>query len=132
MKNFIFIVLGVILGSITVYLIERVGHLIYPIPDNISPDDYFAIQEYVKNSPIESLLIIILGHSLGTCVAGFSTYFFLNKKRNPALISATILVFFTILNIVLVPFHPIWFEILDISSVTFVLVIQFLIFKNKK
>jgi hypothetical protein len=105
---------GILVGSIGVWLMERLGHSLYPFPVGLKPDDLEGFKKYVENLPFMGKFIVILGYALGALISGFvATKIADNGKPTAAIICGVIFTFFTIYNMVMLP-TPIWFWILGV------------------
>ncbi|SHE77252.1 hypothetical protein [Chryseobacterium takakiae] len=51
MRRILAVIAGMILGSIGVWLMERLGHSLYPFPSGLRPDDLESFKSYVENLP---------------------------------------------------------------------------------
>ena len=108
-KNILAVILGLIIGNITIMGLHYLGIYFYPLPEGVDMSDMTAIAEYVKIAPLGSLLIVMLAHIGGTFIAGLSTTL-LSKE---IIIAYVVGGFFTIMgiwNLYLLP-HPMWFNI---------------------
>ncbi|WP_344826679.1 hypothetical protein [Chryseobacterium ginsenosidimutans] len=113
-KRILAVIGGILVGSIGVWLMERLGHSLYPFPAGLKPDDLEGFKKYVENLPFMGKFIVILGYALGALVSGFvATKIAGNGKPAAAIICGVIFTFFTIYNMVMLP-TPIWFWILGI------------------
>ena len=108
-KSILSVILGLIIGNITIMGLHYLGIYFYPLPEGVDMSDMTAIAEYVKIAPLGSLLIVMLAHIGGTFIAGLSTTL-LSKE---IIIAYVVGGFFTIMgiwNLYLLP-HPMWFNI---------------------
>lgn len=115
MKKFLAILAGIAAGTIVIFLVERVGHSVYPPPDNIATMDIESIKAYIETSPIGALLFVALSQALGSFAAGIATTLaFKGKAKNLSIISGSVLMFFGFLNLFFIP-HPAWFWVASLS-----------------
>ncbi|MFN4364381.1 hypothetical protein [Chryseobacterium hispalense] len=122
MRRILAVIAGMIVGSIGVWLMERLGHALYPFPEGLRPDDLEGFKSYVENLPFMGKFIVIFGYALGALLSGFvSTKVANNGKPNAAIICGVIFTFFTIYNMVMLP-TPVWFWVLGIAVWGLVLV----------
>ncbi|WP_449397689.1 hypothetical protein [Chryseobacterium wanjuense] len=114
LRRILAVIAGIIVGSIGIWLIERVGHSLYPFPEGLKPTDIEGFKTYVENLPFMGKFIVILGYALGALLSGFvATKVANNNKPTAAIICGIIFMFFTIYNMVVLP-TPIWFWVLGI------------------
>ncbi len=122
LRRILAVIAGIIVGSIGIWLIERVGHSLYPFPEGLKPTDIEGFKTYVENLPFMGKFIVILGYALGALLSGFvATKVANNNKPTAAIICGIIFMFFTIYNMVVLP-TPIWFWVLGIAVWGLVLV----------
>lgn len=114
-RKILAVVAGMIVGSVGVWIIERLGHALYPFPAGLRPDDLEGFKSYVESLPFMGKFIVILGYALGASLSGFiSTKVAKDGKPTAAIICGIIFIFFTIYNMIMLP-TPIWFWILGIA-----------------
>jgi hypothetical protein len=110
-------VLGVIVAFATVWVVEKIGHAVYPIPEGLDFADAEAMQEYIATLPLGALLFValawFLGSAIGTCAACAAGT---ARPLNFALVVGGLVFIATAVNLVMIP-HPIWFSILGIVGV---------------
>lgn len=132
LRRILAVIVGMIAGSIGVWLMERLGHALYPFPSGLRPDDLEGFRAYVENLPFMGKFIVILGYALGALLAGFiSTKVANNGKPTSAIICGVIFTFFTIYNMVMLP-TPFWFWVLGIAVWGLVLAGYKLALNNKQ
>lgn len=108
-RNILGIIAGIIAGSVCIWGIETINHLLYPFPENIKPHDMEGFKKYVENLPFLGKFMVIIGYACGALVSGFiSTKVSKSEKPNPAMICGIIFLCFTIYNMYVLP-TPVWF-----------------------
>lgn len=108
------IVAGIIAGSVCIWGVETLNHILYPYPAGMKVNDMEAFKSYIENLPFSGKFMVIVGYALGALVAGFiATKIARNGKSTAAVICGFIFLSFTIYNMVVLP-TPIWFWILGI------------------
>lgn len=108
---------GLATAVLTIFLIERLGHTIYPPPTGIDFSDAEAMRAYTDNASAMELLFpaiawvvaTIIGGSVATAIARQSPFVF-------AAIVGGLILFGTIMNLVMIP-HPLWFSIVSVAAV---------------
>jgi hypothetical protein len=108
------VIAGVIMGMFFIYVIEAIGHSIFPIPEGIDFNDPKAVEAYISDAPTGALLFVILAYIIGSFLAGLFTRI-ISKRQGKylPLVSGTILMAAGIMNVVMIP-HPLWMTILAI------------------
>ena len=108
---------GVIIAFALVWVVQTVGHTIYPPPADLNPADPEAIREYVATLPVGALLFVaaawFAGAAVGTCAAcaiGTARPMYL------ALVVGGLVFIAASTNLVMIP-HPTWFSVLGLSGI---------------
>ena len=108
---------GVIVAFALVWVVQTVGHTIYPPPADLNPADPEAIREYVATLPVGALLFVaaawFAGAAVGTCAAcaiGTARPMYL------ALVVGGLVFIAASTNLVMIP-HPTWFSVLGLSGI---------------
>lgn len=122
LRRILAVIAGIIVGSIGIWLMERLGHTLYPFPADLKPDNLEGFKTYVESLPFMGKFIVILGYALGALLSGFvATKVANNNQPAAAIICGVIFLFFTIYNMTVLP-TPIWFWVLGIAVWGLVLV----------
>jgi hypothetical protein len=112
---------GIIAGSLCIWGVETLNHILYPYPAGMKANDMEAFKSYIENLPLLGKFMVIVGYAVGALVSGFiSTKIAKNGKPTAAVICGLIFLSFTIYNMMVLP-TPIWFWILGILVWTLVL-----------
>ncbi|MBD3905360.1 hypothetical protein NAL32_12605 [Chryseobacterium sp. Ch-15] len=121
LKNILAVFAGIIVGSICIWGVETLNHLLHPFPKGIKPDDMEGFKNYIETLPFLGKFMVIVGYALGAVVSGFiATKISKDGKPTAALICRIIFLVFTIYNMTVLPI-PIWFWVLGILVWTLVL-----------
>lgn len=116
------VVVGILLTSLVVGLVQQLGHYLYPLPAGTDPNDPEAIKKYVENAPFLAVFFVIISYAAGAFTGGFvSTKIANDGKKIYALIIGVLFLFTSIYMMVTIP-SPIWFWILGIAVWSLVLV----------
>ncbi|MCD1116787.1 hypothetical protein [Chryseobacterium turcicum] len=114
LKKTLAVIAGIIVGSICIWAIETLNHVIHPYPEDMKPNDMEGFKNYIENLPFLGKFMVIVGYAVGALVSGFvATKISKDEKPTAALICGGIFAFFTIYNMTVLP-TPIWFWILGI------------------
>ncbi|MBN4051924.1 hypothetical protein JYT53_00315 [Cytophagaceae bacterium AH-315-L13] len=115
LRNSLSIGAGIITGGMLIFLVETLGHTIYPHPADFDYTDKEALAELIQNAPIGALLFVILAWAVGSFGGGLVASLISNEdKIRKALIVGVVLMILGIMNMLMVP-HPIWFWILGMA-----------------
>jgi hypothetical protein len=108
---------GVVIALLSVWLIQTIGHAVYPPPADIDLNDIEAMKAYVATLPIGALLFVVasyfIGTMVGTCVAcAIGTML----PRIYALLIGCLMLVATTMNVMMIP-HPTWFIIAAVAAI---------------
>lgn len=108
---------GLVVAMILVWLIEKIGHAIYPPPANLDIGDADAMRAYVDTLPVGALLAVAIAWFLGS-LGGTFTACRLGPARPLvyALVVGGIMFAGAAFNLTVIP-HPIWFSILGVLGI---------------
>ena len=119
MKTFLATVAGIIVGVFTIWAIEAIGHLLFPLPVDLTPTNLEELKQVVMIMPIKSLLVVIIAQIIGVFSGMYVGFIMQRENLTPLYIIAGLFIFSTVLNLILMP-HPTWFMITDLLSILLV------------
>ncbi len=116
-KNIAAGVAGVVVAFALVWVVEKVGHAVYPPPPDLNFADPDAMRAYIQTLPVGALLFVaaawFAGAAGGTCAAcAIGTA---SPRIFAAIVGGLVLVA-TVINLVMIP-HPTWFAILGVAGI---------------
>lgn len=108
---------GVLVAMLSVWLVQTIGHAVYPPPADIDLNDIEAMKAYVAGLPIGALLFVVasyfIGTTVGTCVAcAIGTML----PRIYALLVGCLMLVATTMNVMMIP-HPTWFIVAAVVAI---------------
>ena len=116
-RNILAGVAGVVIAMLLVWLVEKIGHAVYPPPADLDFSDAEAMRAYLATLPLGALLFVaaawFIGTLAGTCAAcarGTA------KPMKFAFVIGGLMLAATITNLAMIP-HPMWFSVLGIAGV---------------
>jgi len=116
-KNIVAGIAGVVIAGALVWLVEIIGHTVYPPPSDLDFADPDAMRAYMKTVPVGALLFVggawfvgTLGGTIAACKIGNA------KPLTFAIVVGGLMLIATAANLVMIP-HPIWFSILGIAAI---------------
>ncbi len=116
-KNILAGVAGVVIAVALVWVVEKVGHAVYPPPPDLNFADPDAMRAYIATLPLGALLFVaaawFIGTLCGTCAAcAIGTA----KPVIFAMLVGGLMLIATIINLVMIP-HPMWFSVPGIVGI---------------
>jgi hypothetical protein len=109
------VVAGVLLAVAVIIVVELVSHAIYPPPPGTNIDDPAAIARAAAQAPLNALLMVILGWTLGT-FCGCWLAGRVGRRPGPAVTPGVLVFAAGIANMFQIP-HPLWFKIVSLLLV---------------
>ena len=108
---------GVIISMVLVWVVEKIGHVVYPPPADLNFADPDAMRAYIETLPLGALLFVaaawFIGTLGGTCAAcAIGTA----KPIIFAGVVGGLMLVATVMNLVMIP-HPTWFSILGVVGI---------------
>lgn len=106
--------LALLVGAVSISLLENAAHLLYPPPVNFDSSDAEQLESLLKSLPFTAFLLLILAHALGSFVASWTAYKIgRTEKMHLALLLGMMLTLGGISNLFTLPYHPMWFAVVD-------------------
>jgi hypothetical protein len=93
---------------------EYLGGMIFQHPA-VDMKDPKTISNMMTSMPVAAFIWILLGYAFSSFVGGLiATVISGRQKMNAALIVGAFLMVGGIMNLIMIPFHPMWFMIADV------------------
>jgi hypothetical protein len=112
-KNVLYVLSGVIIGGAVIYLIESIGHKIYPLPENFDWTDAEVIEDHIASLPIGAFVIVLFAYILGSFSGGFMAALYKNSGLPNAIVVGILLLLLGLLNMLMIQ-HPTWFLVVSL------------------
>ncbi len=108
LRKLLSVLVGVVLGMMTTKAVHSFSARIHPAPSSSDLLSEESFRAYMEGLPAEVYYLIIISHVLGACVAAFATSR-LNKSNSfyLGLISVFVMIVFSIITFLQIPFPPI-------------------------
>jgi len=116
-KNIAAGIAGVVIAGALVWLIEMVGHSVYPPPTNLNFADPDAMRAYIDMLPLGALLFVAAAWFVATLCGTFAACKIGNAK--PIVFAGVVgglMLIATAANLIIIP-HPLWFSILGVVGI---------------
>jgi hypothetical protein len=116
-KNIAAGVAGVILAVALVWLVETVGHSVYPPPTDLNFADRDVMRTYLTTLPFAAFLFVGGAWFVGTLAGTFVACKIGNAKPiTYAIVVGGLMLIATAANLIMIP-HPLWFSILGVVGI---------------
>ena len=116
-RNIMAGIAGVGIAMLAVWLVQTIGHAVYPPPADLDTRDLEAMRVYVASLPVGPFLFVIASYFIGTAV-GTCTACTLGTMlpRVFAMFVGCVMLVATAMNVAMIP-HPTWFIILAVVAI---------------
>lgn len=105
---------GVIFAGLVIFAVQKLGHQVYPPPENLDTRNLEAMQAYIASLPIGAMLFVLLSYVVGTFAGGWlATKIARAPQMHVPLTVGGVQLFFGIINLAMIP-HPLWFAIASV------------------
>jgi len=113
MKNILATIVGFIVASLTVYIIESlIGHNLFPLPDGANAMDMEWLKHNMDKIPIGSKIFVVIAHFVGIIVGMFAAVKISKQSMIPSFIVGLLMLAATCFNIIMLP-KELWFTVSD-------------------
>jgi len=116
-KNIAAGIAGVVIAGLLVWLVEMLGHTVYPPPTGLNFADPDAMRAYIDMLPLGALLFVAAAWFIGTLGGTFAACKIGTAK--PIVFAGVVgglMLIATAANLIMIP-HPLWFSILGIVGI---------------
>ncbi len=112
-KRIIAVVAGIAIAMLVIMAFESAGSLLFKTPD-VDPRNPKTISDMMANMPLAAFIWLLLGHAVGVLAGGIMATFLSGRNNvQPALIVGGCITVGGIMNLIAIPYHPLWFMITD-------------------
>ncbi len=116
-KNIAAGIAGVVIAGLLVWLVEMLGHAVYPPPTDLNFADPDAMRAYIDMLPLGALLFVAAAWFIGTLGGTFAACRIGDAKPMIfAVVVGGLMLIATLFNLVTIP-HPLWFSILGLVGI---------------
>jgi len=110
-RNVLAVLAGLLVAGFTVFVVETIGHTVYPPPVGFDPTNPAGMAAIMGQAPFGALLFVIVAYACGACAGGAVAA----RLRPAAPIAHAITVGLVltgagVLNLLTIP-HPVWMAI---------------------
>lgn len=117
LRNALSVVLGVVSAFVTVMLVDKLNHMIFPPPPGLDFSDAAAVEPYLATLPFGAYLLVmassVVAALIGTLVAIYVGHI---RPFYCAVIVGGIVLAATIANFIAIP-HPLWLSAITLLGI---------------
>jgi hypothetical protein len=117
MRNVIGALVGIAVAIITVMVLQKIGHIVFPPPADLDFENRDAVAAYMQTLPIGAFVFVLASYIIAAFDGTFAAC--LVGRAMPviyALIVGGMMLIGTVANLALIP-HPTWFSITAIIGI---------------
>lgn len=108
LRFFLAVLAGVFAGGAVVALVEALGHFFFPPPEGMD----ISACNYIREAPVMVFVFLLISWGLGALVAGVMAKLVYRANNKPAFVAGAVQLIFVLVNLFMIPCHPLWVEIL--------------------
>lgn len=114
-RSILSVIVGVLAGTVTIFLLEMAGHRLYPPPPGLDPTNVEAFEALIASAPVGMLLSVLVAWAGGAFVGGFVAALLSERRRVlHGLAVGGIQTLLAVAQLSMIP-HPLWFTVLGLS-----------------
>lgn len=112
LRTILGIILGIVAAMISISGFESIGHLLYPPPPGLDPNDLAQLDSIVATAPVGAMAMLVAGWCLGTVIGSGIAARIARHPRVAAVVVALVVMSGVIGMAFLLPSHPTWVAVL--------------------
>lgn len=116
MKTFLATAVGIIVSFSFVFAMEFLAMTLFPTRVKFERNNIEAMKTLIDHVPLAALILVIIGHGLGTLLGAYASYKVQPNSMVGFLVVFILMLMGTISNLAMIP-HPMWFMIADVGIV---------------
>ena len=101
------VVVGVAVGMVVVMITEAIGHVLWPPPEGMDPNDVESVRAHLKELPLGALVTVLVAWTLGGLVGSTATGRITGSCRL-AVVPGALVMLGALMMLFSLP-HPWWF-----------------------
>jgi len=110
-------VIGIAVAFVTVLVMQKIGHVVFPPPGDLDADNTESIRTYVDSMPVGAFAFVLASYIVGTFDGVFIACLIARMKYHVyGIIIGGLMLFATIANLILIP-HPNWFSASAVAGI---------------
>lgn len=106
-RSILAVIFGIAIGALAVAFVQRVGHIIYPVPTGIDLKDPAQFAQLLQNVPVGAKIFVTISWGTGATIAAIGALLVSKKWAPTAWIASSTLFAMAVMTMIEIP-HPIW------------------------
>jgi hypothetical protein len=104
------IIVGITVAIVTVMIMQKLGHIMFPPPADFEVENTEALRAYVISMPLGAFVFLLASYFIGTFDGVFIACLIARTKYHIfAIMIGGLMAILTIVNLIVIP-HPHWFS----------------------
>ncbi len=116
-KKLIAIVFGILVAIGVIFILEAIGHLLYPTPPNLVLEDPQKLKEAIASLPLPEFIIVLIAWMSGAFLGAFGAMLFARSGQFWLGGVVTLFVFVAAVSNFFFVAYPAWFEIVAVLGI---------------
>lgn len=116
MKTFLSTIVGVLVSFAVVFGMELLAMTLFPSRIKFERNNIEALKTLIDHVPLAALILVIIGHGLGTYLGAYASYKIQPNSMVGYLVVMILMLIGTISNLAMIP-HPMWFMVADVCVI---------------
>lgn len=113
-RSVLAVFVGIVVAVLAVFIVESVGHVVFPPPPGVDVSDPEALRELMERIPAGALAFVLLAWVLGSFLGGFTAAKIAVQHRLAcALIVGVVMLGAGGMTMMMIP-HPLWMMVLGV------------------
>ncbi len=106
-KKILAVIVGLVVGSLFIGLVEKVNSTMYPLPEGVDATNMEAFKAFVAALPDQAFILIFIGHICGALVGGLVSWLIVRSTIIPSMIVGSLFTVAGLFNLFTIH-HPWW------------------------
>lgn len=107
LKNIGAVAVGVLAGALVIFVVEAIGHMIFPPPEGVNVKDPAALAAFMDKIPLGAKVAVIVSWFLGILAGGAAALYIARRWAPVAWVVAATLFAMAAISLFTIP-HPWW------------------------
>jgi hypothetical protein len=113
-RRILAVIAGVVVSILTVFVVEMIGHSLYPPPAGVDVTDPEQLRGIMDQIPVAAKVFVIVGWVLGAFLGGLAaSKIARDAGTGCAAVVGVVMVLLAGINLVMIP-HPVWMTVLAV------------------
>ena len=113
-KRILAVVIALAVSMLIIMGSEQLGGIMFKLPA-VDPKDPKSLSDMIQQMPLAAFVWLLFGYVLSAFIGGLiATYISGRKLAQPALLIGAFLTVGSVMNLISIPGHPVWFMVVNV------------------